>query len=1168
MLISSLLLITILVAANAYNAYNNHRPSSLLLPQSARITTGNPPKPSGSSIHDAPIKPTTHQSRKPLPSLVPVVAADTTPSTKQHPSIWVRLGLDAIFKEIEGFQDDAAILIPEGDAKILAPLAPLHATPTKQYPNIWVLGDSVARWYAVQCANRLSQKKGINLQHVKWYDIKNQCHGTCTMGAGVTFGWTNWFGKGFFPYRESKAEVGMSPAQISFKQNTEDICTKDMLEEQHCHDAIEQTQPAKCGMEACLTSFFSRFDNQLRAIAKQPTSNDVCLVRIGLFYLWFSKEKFAQQYHDAPTMNINQTLRADLLSFIAPLHRAFKGKIIWMLLAPVSQEFVSPVGLYRDVGLMDVNLVNNVLKEVLAEQKQEHIIDPTPFHTKAFMKSTTPTLDVGDGHVVEGYMDPFHFGGSALDNTIDAIFEEIEGFHDATIDPKLLPQSTRSSKPTTKKEDATQIVSDDTQMLRGPRPPTPPPPPSPPTTSSTKPPKYFPLNRTDHACRYMTWRYEIKSTISWGHLIKDAPRLVPLFAHLNCDLWIAISTLHGALLNKNARQPRPTTPNNHIKVCAGLRAMFFGFEREHNVGALWDDVLSQKDEHGNALWVTNVCDVPLLEAEASQNLRWTDYLFNTRVLHHKDKDTTDNNKERFLLWDFIWGMDDIGENAGMSWAGRGSKKKLQLAGFGNIFASLTTAVVTAALTNRTLVLPPTRIAWGHGGGGFRDLYEAFAFRSYSFSSAEGGRVKVLAWNEFVTRMLTDPTFNNNNNNNSGVLCKDTKDICILDAMHNHINLMWYDVPNPTTAIHYDNNGRPSPPSPEFEAARSLSQRHHCTDEFKKVYDPLCTTDHFNIAPLPGIFDMNGQPLAPPPTFLYIPAAFEAYWIRFSSIDRQKTLRILHETVKFRPEIEAIAKEVATVLVGPQEDSQDLGGTAAYDCVHMRRGDVLLRPDYPTATTSVVEEVKRVATHLKSRAKVVPVYFSVEDNSLSTKDMQTIRTQLKRPVVFSPAARKQVCDAKGNATEDDRMRKEACERVGAYVDIVVCRNARLFIGSFRSTFTNVIQEFRLWKHHTTKVRLLNGPPGDSVPKSWLSWWNGEKTEATRGKGQEIEESEGFIDNEFCIINWKKHNVKPGVTWEEKPWGTLPVALRKEWLQRGCNEIVGKQKLFFGCRRNRR
>ena len=89
----------------------------------------------------------------------------------------------------------------------------------------------------------------------------------------------------------------------------------------------------------------------------------------------------------------------------------------------------------------------------------------------------------------------------------------------------------------------------------------------------------------------------------------------------------------------------------------------------------------------------------------------------------------------------------------------------------------------------------------------------------------------------------------------------------------------------------------------------------------------------------------------------------------------------------------------------------------------------------------------------------------------------------------------------------------------------------------------------------------------MPESWLSWWNGEKTEATRGNGQEIEESEGFIDNEFCIINWKKHNVKPGVTWEEKPWGTLPVVLRKEWLQRGCNEIVGKQKLFFGCRNHR-
>ena len=66
---------------------------------------------------------------------------------------------------------------------------------------------------------------------------------------------------------------------------------EDMLEEQHCRDAIAQTQPAKCGMEACLTSFFTRSDNQLRSIAKQPTRNDVCLVRIGLFYLWFSKKK-------------------------------------------------------------------------------------------------------------------------------------------------------------------------------------------------------------------------------------------------------------------------------------------------------------------------------------------------------------------------------------------------------------------------------------------------------------------------------------------------------------------------------------------------------------------------------------------------------------------------------------------------------------------------------------------------------------------------------------------------------------------------------------------------------------------------------------------------------------------------------------------------------------
>ena len=208
-----------------------------------------------------------------------------------------------------------------------------------------------------------------------------------------------------------------------------------------------------CGMDACLTNFFCN-----SIVNPAPTTKDVLVVRIGLLYVAFSEQsnaKIARSTMAHPNLepiNIDQTMRADLLSFIAPLHRAFKGKIIWMLLAPVSQEFGKHPNVTWQMAVdfrydydLDVGLVNKVLKEVLVEQKQEHIIDPTPFHTEAFMKSTTPTLDVGDGHVVEGYIDPFHFGGSALDKTIDAIFEEIEeidGFHVAAIpergDAKIL----------------------------------------------------------------------------------------------------------------------------------------------------------------------------------------------------------------------------------------------------------------------------------------------------------------------------------------------------------------------------------------------------------------------------------------------------------------------------------------------------------------------------------------------------------------------------------------------------------------------------------------------------------------------------------------------------------------------------------------------------------
>ena len=349
------------------------------------------------------------------------------------------------------------------DAKepIATPAPSPTAFATPQYPNIWVMGDSIARWYAVQVAHRISLLKGGHSELEKWNEAKQKCHkpkfmepqyDACTLGAGgVYFGWLNWFGgKGYIPFDDTnsdKPHVGWI---------TQDLCSKDIREEEHCnveHPAPRSSAVSMCGMDACLTYFFCN-----SIVNPAPTTKDVLVVRIGLLYLAFSEKsnaKIARSTMAHPNLepiNIDQTMRADLLSFIAPLHRAFKGKIIWMLLAPVSQEFGKHPNVTGQMAVdfrydydLDVGLVNKVLKEVLVEQKQEHIIDPTPFHTEAFMKSTTPTLDVGDGHEVEGYIDPFHFGGSALDKTIDAIFEEIkeiDGFHVAAIpergDAKIL----------------------------------------------------------------------------------------------------------------------------------------------------------------------------------------------------------------------------------------------------------------------------------------------------------------------------------------------------------------------------------------------------------------------------------------------------------------------------------------------------------------------------------------------------------------------------------------------------------------------------------------------------------------------------------------------------------------------------------------------------------
>ena len=604
--------------------------------------------------------------------------------------------------------------------------------------------------------------------------------------------------------------------------------------------------------------------------------------------------------------------------------------------------------------------------------------------------------------------------------------------------------------------------------------------------------QYFSLNRTDHVCRYMAWRYDVMIMNSWGSLLEEAPRLEALFRHLNCNVWCSISAIFGAFLNKNSqyRPPAPPSEVERVVTCAELRATFLKSDQEQNGYASNDGIFSRRNEKGVALWVSNMCDLTVLEAEMSQNLEWAKYLFSTKITplgrsidEGKDEHET---TERFLLWDYVWQLNDVGKHAGYSRFGKVGR--WSMGGFGNIFWSVTTAVVTAALTNRTLVLPPSRINWSHTRG-FSDLADALQFSSFSSSSAIEGHVKVISWSTFVKRMYTDPKYEDNAyGKNLGSLCNEAKDNYILDFKNHARALVWFDVPNPTAPIHYDVNGNPSPVSLEFRAAKQFSKQHSCTHDFKQTFDPECDRPgRLHLAPLPGIFDENGRPLNPRPTFLYIPAAIDAYWTRFGGFDRQRTLQILHRTIKLHDDVEALAKEVVRTSFGPQE----LGKMPSYDCIQIRRGDLLngnrKMSGYPAAFTSIDEEAKRAADHLYT-TKRLPVYVAMENsNILSKEDKKILESRLKSQVVYSPTAKKRVCDAIQGDTEHGRVERESCARVGMFIDIAVCRDARRFVGSFKSTYTGVIQEFRLRKWNEKKLWLINGPTNEDSPGSFLSWY---------------------------------------------------------------------------------
>jgi hypothetical protein len=565
-------------------------------------------------------------------------------------------------------------------------------------------------------------------------------------------------------------------------------------------------------------------------------------------------------------------------------------------------------------------------------------------------------------------------------------------------------------------------------------------------------------------------------------------------------VWSSVSTLHGAFIYTDARS-RPlaaVSEVDRVATCSELRATFLGPYRQPDGFTSIGSVFSRKNARGIALWVSNFCDLPQLEEEASQNAAWALYLLKTKILpvaiperKSKDKENTKEktrSTEQFLLWDYIWQLTDIGKHAGTC-RGCAHNGRWTMSGFGNTFFSVTTAVVAAALTNRTLVLPPSRLEWAHSSG-FHDLSEALAFSSFPSSSAVEGHVKVMSWESFVAQMLADPKYNKDGDSaHHGSLCKEPTDNCVLTYEEDVLGI-WY-VPNPETALHYDENGDPYPTSPEFEAARQFNQRHVCNGDYKLMYDPECNQPRggyysLRIKPLPGIFDENGKPLDPRPTFLYTPASEAAYWTRFGGIDRERMARILHQTIKLHSDIEALAEEISRVSF----DSQKAGGKPPYDCIHIRRGDTLSKRSfsYPASHTPVDVEAKRAASHLNGLTKILPVYVAVESmTTLSKNEMRVLESHLNRPVVYSPEARNRVCDMIPSGNEFGRVRKESCARNGGYVDIAVCRNARRFVGSFKSTYTDVIQEFRLRKWNEKKLRLLNGPPDDDTSASWLSWY---------------------------------------------------------------------------------
>ena len=500
-------------------------------------------------------------------------------------------------------------------------------------------------------------------------------------------------------------------------------------------------------------------------------------------------------------------------------------------------------------------------------------------------------------------------------------------------------------------------------------------------------------NRKSRTCLYLRWRFNVIDCNTWGTL---PPRLMPLYDRLDCNLFTAASTLHGILLYQKHLHAPPIRCNSDCNMNAAE-----------------------------------------LESTANHDTQWLSFLSTSKIVASAPHPTTARNNGRFLLWDYIWGLDAAGINVAPT------------PGIGNIFFALGTAIVSAHFTHRTLVLPPTRAKNAHGGDFLRTLFDGWQFHTGT------NGLTIITWDAFVLERLKadEADANNNNNNNNN---KDAFVLMNTDTDKNRAGQIWYDPNNPVGQTN----------------AAQFKNKHTCTKPYQQHYDPDCYMFGTAITPLPGT--------SVDPPFLYIGVPYDPYYVRFGGMEKHsKMAHIVHGSMQLHADVETLAAQFIRAT-WPQKH-------ATFDCMHVRRGDMLDRSaEYPLAGLAIVDEAKRVVARLKG-ATVAPVYLAMEKGILDVAEIEIFRTALHpRKLVLGPAAKKQfLCVAALTPKE-----RKACEKLEAFVDVAVCRDARLFVGSFLSSFSDLIWDLRWVKQGERggqQVKLVNGPPRDDVSRSWYSWW---------------------------------------------------------------------------------